>query len=390
MTSHKDYYAVLDINPHADRRAIAEAYERLARKYQPDDSAPPSDPQRMREIDEAFDVLDDPQRRAQYDRLRARPMTADDEPTATGAGWAPVSEGSDAHGPDSAAGARAQKSREWIGPALLGLGGLAFIAGAIVLLFVALSSGGDRTVTLRSGLRYTETAKGSGDLPHPGDALTIHYTGTLEDGTEFDSSRGRDPIRFVLGRGDVIPGWDQGTATMRKGAKRSLVIPPDLGYGLEGIPQANPPIPGNATLLFDVELVDIEALGVEVVTDSGLRYFDLDADPVPAGSPKDGDQVIVHFLGIFPDGTRFIDTQAQGRPYSFELGSGSEIKGFDEGISTMKVGGLRRLIVPPALGYGDQVEEFTLGEDLVTIEPNTTLTFEVKLLGIRDPAGPAQ
>lgn len=385
MTSHKDYYAVLDINPLADRRGIAEAYERLARKYQPDDAAPPSDPQRMREIDEAFDVLDDPERRAQYDRLRTGQMAAEDADAAAGAGWAPVLAGT-----VPATGAPRRPLSDWIGPALLGLGGLAFIAGAIVLLVVALSSGGDRTVTLRSGLRYTETAQGSGDPPHPGDALTMHYTGTLEDGTEFDSSQGGDPIRFVLGRGDVIPGWDQGIATMKEGGKRSLVVPPDLGYGPEGIPQANPPIPGNATLLFDVELVDIEAIGVEVETDSGLRYFDLDADPGPAGTPKDGDQLVVHFLGIFPDGNRFINTQAQGQPYSFILGSGSEIKGFDEGISTMKVGGLRRLIVPPALGYGDKVEEFTVGEDLITIEPNTTLTFEVKLIGIRDPAAPTQ
>ena len=86
--------------------------------------------------------------------------------------------------------ARGQRIATGSAPALLGLAGLAFIAGAIVLLFVALSGGGDRTVTLASGLRFTETAKGSGDPPHPGDALTMHYTGTLEDGTVFDSSRG--------------------------------------------------------------------------------------------------------------------------------------------------------------------------------------------------------
>jgi peptidylprolyl isomerase len=216
----------------------------------------------------------------------------------------------------------------------------------------------------------------------------MHYTGSLEDGTVFDSSQGEDPVRFVLGRGDVIPGWDQGAATMKVGGKRKLVVPADLAYGAEGIPQADPPIPPNATLLFDIELIDIESLGVEVVTDSGLRYFDLDADPVPAASPEDGDQVVVHFLGVFPDGRRFVDTQLQGQPYGFILGSGSEIDGFEEGVSTMKVGGLRRLIVPPELGYGDRAAEFTVGDQLIRIEPNTTLTFEVKLIGIRDPAAP--
>jgi peptidylprolyl isomerase len=390
VTSHKDYYAVLDINPHADRRAVAEAYERLARRYQPDDSAPPTDPQRMREIDEAFDILDDPERRAHYDRLRTRQLSGGDAAAALGAGWVPAEENTEAARLEQVAATR-RRPEDWIGPGLLVVGGLAFVAGAIILFVIALSGGGDRTVTLASGLRYTESDGGSGDPPNPGDALTMHYTGSLEDGTVFDSSQGGDPFRFVLGRGDVIPGWDEGIATMKEGGKRSLVIPPELGYGPEGIPGANPPIPPNAALFFDVELVEIDPIGIEVVTDSGLRYFDLDADPGPASTPKEGDQVVVHFLGTFPDGTRFVDTQGQqGQPYAFILGSGSEIKGFDEGVSTMKVGGLRRLIVPPALGYGDQVEEFELGEDLITIEPNTTLTFEVKLIGIQDPSAPGQ
>ena len=76
MTNHKDYYAVLEISPQASPRAIAEAYDRLSRRYQPDEDAPPTDPERMSEIDEAFDILDDPQRRAEYDRLRAPPSAA--------------------------------------------------------------------------------------------------------------------------------------------------------------------------------------------------------------------------------------------------------------------------------------------------------------------------
>jgi len=89
-----------------------------------------------------------------------------------------------------------------------------------------------------------------------GDRLQMHYTGTLEDGTEFDSSIPRgDPFSFTLGSGQVIKGWDQGLIGMCEGEKRKLVIPSDLGYGDRGSP---PKIPGGATLIFEVELIKID------------------------------------------------------------------------------------------------------------------------------------
>ncbi|KFM63793.1 Peptidyl-prolyl cis-trans isomerase FKBP2, partial [Stegodyphus mimosarum] len=89
-----------------------------------------------------------------------------------------------------------------------------------------------------------------------GDILHMHYKGTLEDGTEFDNSYKRgEPLSFTLGSGQVIRGWDQGLLKMCEGEKRKLVIPPDLGYGSAGVP---PTIPGDATLVFEVELVKIE------------------------------------------------------------------------------------------------------------------------------------
>jgi peptidylprolyl isomerase len=389
VTGQKDYYAVLDINPQADRRAIAEAYERMARRYQPDENAPPTDPQRMRELDEAFDVLDDPERRAQYDRLRARSVSVDDPPLAAGAGWAPVPEEAGAAKPVSSTAARAWARRgDWIAPALFALAALAFLAGGLVLFLVALGGDGERTVTLTSGLRYTETEKGSGAPPGSGDGLAVHYTGTLEDGTVFDSSRDRDPLVFVLGRGDVIEGWDLGFATMRVGGKRTLIVPPDLGFGPEGTPGG--PIPPNATLTFDVELLEIQRLGREVTTASGLRYIDLEPAPYGAATPQPGDEVVVHYTGSFPDGTQFVNTQQQGQPDSYILGSGTLTKGFEEGVLTMKIGGLRRLIIPPELGYGDQFFEFTQGDVLITIEPNTTLIFEVKLISAGGPSANPQ
>ena len=84
----------------------------------------------------------------------------------------------------------------------------------------------------------------------------MHYTGTLESGTKFDSSRDRGtPLEFEIGRGKVIKGWDEGVMTMKVGGRRKLIIPPNLGYGPQGRP---PTIPGNATLIFDVELLGIK------------------------------------------------------------------------------------------------------------------------------------
>jgi FKBP-type peptidyl-prolyl cis-trans isomerase len=89
----------------------------------------------------------------------------------------------------------------------------------------------------------------------PGQFVTVHYTGWLENGTEFDSSRSRDePFGFPLGVGYVIPGWDQGVVGMRVGGKRRLTVPPELGYGARGAGRVIPP---NATLIFEVELLDI-------------------------------------------------------------------------------------------------------------------------------------
>jgi FKBP-type peptidyl-prolyl cis-trans isomerase len=358
--------------------------------YQPDESASPTDPQRMREIDEAFDVLDDPERRAQYDRLRATRAVSIEEPAvaAAGAGWAPVS---GSPGETASPGRSEFKWRsEWTAPALMGAGALLFIVGGIALLFAAFGGDGERTVLLRSGLRYVETERGSGDQPHSGDALTVHYTGMLEDGTVFDSSRDRLPFVFVLGVGEVIPGWDEGFATMREGGKRKLIIPSELAYGSDGTPDGT--IPPDETLEFEVELLDIQSLGVEITTDSGLRYIDLEPGRTQgreAISPEPGDEVVVHYVGTFEDGTRFADTQRVDRaPEAFILGSGTQIEGFDEGVSTMKVGGLRRIIVPPSLGYGDQAEEFEFDGQLITIAPGATLIFEVRLIGVQEPAPP--
>ena len=111
-------------------------------------------------------------------------------------------------------------------------------------------------VTNPSGLKYVELEEGTGATPEPGQTVVVHYTGTLENGTKFDSSRDRNsPFEFKIGVGQVIKGWDEGLSTMKVGGRRQLIIPPDLGYGSRG---AGGVIPPNATLLFDVELLDIK------------------------------------------------------------------------------------------------------------------------------------
>lgn len=105
-----------------------------------------------------------------------------------------------------------------------------------------------------SGLDIKILEEGNGPKPATGDTVHVHYTGTLEDGTQFDSSHTRgQPIVFPLGQGRVIKGWDEGIALLNKGAKAKLTIPPELGYGVQG---AGGVIPPNATLTFEVELVD--------------------------------------------------------------------------------------------------------------------------------------
>jgi peptidylprolyl isomerase len=136
------------------------------------------------------------------------------------------------------------------------------LAGAVAAIVpaAALAQAAGGAITTPSGLKITDTKVGTGATPKPGQICVMHYTGWLYEGgakgRKFDSSLDRgQPFEFPLGRRQVISGWDEGVATMKVGGKRTLIIPPELGYGARG---AGGVIPPNATLIFDVELLDVK------------------------------------------------------------------------------------------------------------------------------------
>jgi len=120
----------------------------------------------------------------------------------------------------------------------------------------AISSCKGESMKTASGLEYIEIEVGTGEQAVAGKTVRVHYTGKFPDGKVFDSSYSRgEPIEFVLGAGRVIKGWDEGIALLKVGGKAQLVIPPELAYGERG---AGGVIPPNATLVFDVELVEVK------------------------------------------------------------------------------------------------------------------------------------
>jgi peptidylprolyl isomerase len=133
-------------------------------------------------------------------------------------------------------------------------------ASAVSMPTAAMAQTAGKAMTTASGLQIIDSKVGTGATPKPGQICVVHYTGWLyqdgQKGKKFDSSVDRnDPLEFPVGQRKVIAGWDEGVASMKVGGKRTLIIPPELGYGARG---AGGVIPPNATLIFDVELLDVK------------------------------------------------------------------------------------------------------------------------------------
>ena len=230
--------------------------------------------------------------------------------------------------------------------------------------------------TTKSGLRYLDVEEGTGELPTAKQTCIVYYTGWLWEkgakGMEFDSlhSKNRgEPFAFHVGSGEVISGWDEGVSSMKVGGKRELLIPPELAYGTRGTGGV---IPANATLLFEVELV-----GVMKIVDGGLEYRDVKEGT--GAKPDAGQTCVVHYTGWLwrnAKGRKFDSSRDRDDPFSFRLGAGEVIKGWDKGVATMKVGGKRELLIPADLGYGAR----GAGRG---IPSNATLFFEVELLAVK-------
>jgi peptidylprolyl isomerase len=243
------------------------------------------------------------------------------------------------------------------------------------------------TATLAGGLIVDDFLIGTGEEAKPGSEVSVQYTGTLDDGTVFDTSKTRNrPYTFTVGEGRVIKGWDQGLPGMKVGGKRRLTVPSDLAYG----PRAKGKIPANSQLTFTIELIEVvpplpDAKGDEAFAGEPLQKSELEGglmiEDFALGEGRvaaSGDNVDVHYTGRLDDGTVFDSSVPRKKAIAFVLGTGRVIKGWDLGIAGMKVGGLRRLTIPAELAYGPRAKG--------KIPADSRLTFTVELMSIRDPS----
>jgi len=240
-----------------------------------------------------------------------------------------------------------------------------------------------------SGLYYIETKEGDGHQPVEGDSVLVNYIGLQLSGRVFDTnieSVAQDnmiwsqdgyysPFGFLVGTASIIDGWNEGIKFMKEGGEATLLLPSSIAF------HNYEPVLYEITLLEvfspdeEIELLEQYMLENNITTEakeSGLYYIETEAGT--GLQPQIGDTVDVHYTGRLIDSTVF-DTSIGGTPFSFTLGTGYVIPGWDEGIAYMKEGGKATLIIPSVLGYGSSGSG--------SIPPYSTLIFDVELVDIR-------
>jgi FKBP-type peptidyl-prolyl cis-trans isomerase len=244
------------------------------------------------------------------------------------------------------------------------------------------------TERTESGLYIYVENPGSEEKPSINDFLTLSYTGYLLDGTEFDGTNG-EKVSFPFPMSNLIKGWQEGIPSFGKGGKGKLIIPPAIGYGMQG----SGPIPPNSVLVFDIELFDFSATppapeldrsvdysptidayiaekGYEgfVKTESGLYILIEDAGSEM--KPGLNDFLTLNYTGRLLDGSEFDGTKGNATTFPFPMNN--LILGWQEGIPSFGKGGKGKLIIPPYLGYG--------GTDQETIPANSILEFDIEII----------
>lgn len=207
------------------------------------------------------------------------------------------------------------------------------------------------------------------DTPDNGDEVEVHYTGTLLDGTQFDSSRDRGtPFKFTLGQGQVIKGWDLGIKTMKKGENALFTIPADLAYGSSG---SAPTIPPNATLQFDVELLSWSSIK-DICKDGGI-FKKILVEGEKWENPKDLDEVIVRYEAQLEDGS----VVARSDGVEFTVKDGHFCPALARAVKTMKKGEKVLLTVKPQYGFGEKGKPASGDESAVPPNANIQITLEL-------------
>ena len=217
----------------------------------------------------------------------------------------------------------------------------------------------DEAITTESGLQYIEVTPGEGQSPQAGDMVSMHFSASLPDGTPIgDSYTMGQPYVGILGRNQLLPGWEEGVLLMKPGGKMQMLLPPELAFGEQGAGM----IPPNSQLIIEVELLSTESTPVPtdvdendlVTTDSGLQYYDMEAGD---GTEALKGSTVTTDFAIWVQGEEedlFIASADFGGPATFVLGQGDMVfPGWDEGATGMKLGGKRFLVIPAELGLGE-------------------------------------